>query len=94
MRPYLGPLSLAMVRAVERSLVPCSLNIVLKKVPDSVRGYHSDSYYFRRLVALALEKYIIGKVHRDGDKVSFRFYKKRLPEGQEKMDPHLEEERP
>ena len=34
---------------------------------------HTDIWYFRRLVALALEGRIEGKVYRTGDKVAIKF---------------------
>jgi len=35
-----------------------------------------DQFWFRRLVALALEGYIKAKVYREGDEVSIRFRRK------------------
>ena len=76
----LGPVSQAILDYVNWRAGDISLFRVINYAAGETGARHTESWYFRRLAALALEGHIMAVVHRDGDKLAFRF--RRLPEAE------------
>jgi len=74
----LGPVSQAILDHVNWSFGYVELFRVIDEAARRTGARHTENWYFRRLVALALEGHIEAKVYRTGDQLAFRF--RRLPE--------------
>jgi len=69
----LGPVSQAVLDYVNDSFGYVEFFRVINAAARVTETSHSESWYFRRLVALALEGRIEATVRRDGDNVTIRF---------------------
>jgi len=69
----LGPVSQAILDHVNSAFGYIVLFKMIYEVSRRTKVSHTDSWYFRRLVALALEGRIEGRVYRDGDDLFIRF---------------------
>ena len=69
----LGPVSEAILDYVNSAFGSIIFFKMIYEVARTTGVSHTDNWYFRRLVALALEGRIEGKVYRTGDKVTVRF---------------------
>jgi len=69
----LGPISQAILDYVNSAFGSIVFFKMIYEVARTTGVSHTDNWYFRRLVALALEGRIEGRVYRTGDKVTVRF---------------------
>lgn len=69
----LGPVSQAILDYVNSAFGSIVFFKMIYEVSRVTGDSHTDNWYFRRLVALALEGRIEGRVYRTGDKVTIRF---------------------
>ena len=69
----LGPVSQAILDHVDSAFGYIVFFKMIYEVARTTGVSHTDNWYFRRLVALALEGRIEGKVYRTGDKVAIKF---------------------
>jgi len=69
----LGPISQAILDYVNSAFGHIVFFKMIYEVARTTGASHTDNWYFRRLVALALEGRIEGRVYRTGDKVTVRF---------------------
>lgn len=69
----LGPVSEAILDYVNSAFGSIIFFKMIYEVTRTTGVSHTDNWYFRRLVALALEGRIEGRVYRTGDKVTVRF---------------------
>ena len=69
----LGPVSQAILDYVNSAFGHIIFFRMIEEVARMTGTSHTNNWYFRRLVALALEGRIEGKVYRTGDKVTVRF---------------------
>ena len=69
----LGPVSQAILNYIDRRDGYIELFKMICEVSRKTGTYHTDNWYFRRLVALSIEGRIEAKVYRTGDKVPIRF---------------------
>ncbi len=69
----LGPVSQAILDYVDSTFGSIVFFRMIYEIARVTGVSHTDNWYFRRLVALALEGRIEGKVYRTGDKVVIRF---------------------
>lgn len=80
MTKELGPVSQAILDYIDRRAGYVELFRMIYEVARKTGAYHTDNWWFRRLVAMALEGHIEGKVYRTGDDVAIRF--RRLQEAE------------
>lgn len=71
----LGPISKALLDVVKGSFGYITISDVVTEATKRSR-WHSGEWWFRRLVALAVEGYIEAKVYRDGDAIAIKFRRK------------------
>ena len=69
----LGPISQAILDYVNSAFGYIVFFRMIFEVARTTGVSHTDNWYFRRLVALALEGRIEGRVYRTGDKMAIRF---------------------
>ena len=69
----LGPVSQAILDYVNSAFGSIVFFKMIYEVARTTGVSHTNNWYFRRLVALALEGRIEGRVHRTGDNVAIRF---------------------
>lgn len=69
----LGPVSQAILEYVNSAFGYIILFKMIYEVSKKTNVSHTDSWYFRRLVALALEGRIEARVYRTGDNVAIQF---------------------
>ena len=69
----LGPISQAILDYVNSAFGYIVFFRMIYEVARTTGVSHTDNWYFRRLVALALEGRIEGRVYRTGDKMAIRF---------------------
>ena len=69
----LGHVSQAIMDYVDSAFGYIVFFHMIREVARMTGVSHTDNWYFRRLVALALEGRIEGKVYRTGDKVAIKF---------------------
>jgi len=69
----LGPVSEAILDYVNSAFGSIVFFKMIYEVARTTGVSHTDNWYFRRLVALALEGRIEGRVYRTGDNVAIRF---------------------
>ena len=69
----LGPVSQAILDYVDSAFGHIIFFRMIDEVARMTGTSHTNNWYFRRLVALALEGRIEGRVYRTGDKVTVRF---------------------
>ncbi len=74
----LGPVSQAILDHMNATLGYIIFSRMIRDVKRKMGTSHTDAWYFRRLVALALEERIESRVFRAGDDVAIKF--KRLQE--------------
>ena len=86
----LGPVSKAILDHVNSAFGYISLFRMIRAVARKTRASHTDNWYFRRLVALALEGRIEGRVYRTWDDVAIKF--RRLQDKGLEGLPEIEEE--
>jgi len=72
----LGPASKALLERINCSFGYVELGTLVSWARAKTGHDHSTDWWYRRLVALALEGHIYAKVHRTGDKVAILFKKK------------------
>ncbi len=72
----LGPASKALLDRVNMSFGYVDLGTLVSWARAKTALGHGRIWWYRRIVALALEGYIDAKVHRDGDQIAIRFKKK------------------
>ena len=77
----LGPASKALLRLVNLSVGYVEIGPLVPWARAKSGLGHGDNWWYRRLVALALEGHIDAKVHRTGDDIALLF-KKKEAEGQ------------
>lgn len=77
----LGPISQAILDHVNSAFGYIVFFRMIHEVARVTGASHTDNWYFRRLVALALEDRIEAKVYRTGDDVAIRF--RRLRDAEE-----------
>ena len=76
----LGPVSQAILDYVDRRFGYIEIFRMIDEVARKEGAAHTNTWYFRRLVALSIEGRIEAKVYRTGDDVSIRF--RRLQEAE------------
>lgn len=81
MTEELGPVSQALLDHVNRSPGYISLYSMIHAVARKTGESHTEGWYFRRLVTLALEGRIEARVHRTGDTVTIQFRRLQEAEG-------------
>lgn len=69
----LGPISQAILDYVNSAFGYIVFFRMIYEVARTTGVSHTDNWYFRRLVALALEGRIEGRIYRTEDKVTVRF---------------------
>jgi len=69
----LGPISKAILDYVNSAFGYIVFFRMIYEVARTTGVSHTDNWYFRRLVALALEGRIEGRIYRTEDKVAIRF---------------------
>jgi len=69
----LGPASKALLDVVNETFGFISQYDTIAEAATRTDVWHSENWWFRRLVALALESRIEVHLHREGDSVAFRF---------------------
>ncbi|MCK4697191.1 MAG: hypothetical protein KAT53_02670 [Dehalococcoidia bacterium] len=69
----LGPVSQAILDHVNSVFGSIVFFRMIYEVSQKMDVSHTNDWYFRRLVALALEGRIEGKIYRTGDKVAIKF---------------------
>lgn len=72
----LGPASKALLERVNLSFSYVEIGTLISWAMAKTGLGHSTDWWYRRLVALALEDYIEAKVHRTGDDIAIKFRKK------------------
>ncbi|GAH81003.1 unnamed protein product [marine sediment metagenome] len=72
----LGPASKALLERVNMSYSYVELGTLISWAKTKTGLGHGRIWWYRRLVALALQGYIDAKVHRDGDQIAILFKKK------------------
>ena len=72
----LGPASKALLERVNLSYSYVELGTLISWARAKTALSHGHTWWYRRLVALALEGHIDAKVHRDGDQIAILFKKK------------------
>ena len=72
----LGPASKALLERVNLSFGYVEFGTLVSWARAKTGHTHSKDWWYRRLVALALEGHIDAKVHRTGDKIAILFKKK------------------
>lgn len=68
-----GPVSQAILDYVNSTFGFISFNKLQNAISDKLNSLHPELWYYRRLVALALEGRIEADVRRDGDKLLVKF---------------------
>ena len=76
----LGPVSQAILDHVNSAFGYIEIFRMIDRVARRTGARHTNPWYFRRLVTLALEGHIEAKVYRTGDQVAIRF--RRLQEAE------------
>ena len=69
----LGPISQAILDYVNGTVGYLVMYRLILNVARETGASHTENWYFRRLVALALENRINATVFRDGDSLTVRF---------------------
>ena len=69
----LGPVSQAILDYVNETVGFLKMYRLIREVAQETGVSHTQDWYFRRLVALALEGRINAKVFRDGERVAVMF---------------------
>jgi len=69
----LGPVSQAILNYVDETGGYLIIYKLIREVARETGASHTENWYFRRLVALALEGRIKATVRRDGDSLTVRF---------------------
>ena len=69
----LGPISQAILDYVNGTVGYLTMYRLIRDVALETGASHTENWYFRRLVALALEGRIKAMVFRDGDSLTVRF---------------------
>jgi len=69
----LGPVSQAILDYVNSAFGSIVFFRMIYEVSKKMNVSHTDSWYFRRLVALALEGRIEGRAYRTGDNLAIKF---------------------
>ena len=69
----LGPISQSILDYVNSAFGSIVFFEMIHEVARTTGASHTNNWYFRRLVALALEGRIEGRVYRAADKVTVRF---------------------
>ena len=77
----LGPVSQAILDYVNSAFGYIVFFRMIREVARKMKVSHTDNWYFRRLVALALEGRIEGRVYRTGDDVAIKFRRRRARAG-------------
>jgi len=77
----LGPASKALLERVNMSFSTVEIGTLVSWARAKTGLGHSSYWWYRRLMALALEGRIEAKVYRTGDKVAIMFRKKQETEG-------------
>lgn len=72
----LGPASKALLDRVNLYPTYVDLGTVISYARAKTAFGHGNNWWYRRLVALALEGYIEAKVHRTGDDIAIKFRRK------------------
>jgi len=72
----LGPASKALLERVNLSFGYVELGTLVSWARRKTGLGHGSNWWYRRLVALALEGHIDAKVHRTGDQIAILFKKK------------------
>jgi len=73
----LGPASKAILERINHSFGNISLGDCINWCRKKTRLGHTEYWWYRRIMALALEGHIEARVYRTGDKVTTLFRKKR-----------------
>ena len=73
----LGPASKALLERVNTSFGNITIEDTIVWAKRKTKLSHDDQWWYRRLVALALEGYIDTRVYRTGDKITILFRKKK-----------------
>jgi len=76
----LGPVSQAILDYVDGAFGYIGGYIMMAQISRKTGTSHSGPWYFRRLVALALEGRIEARVYRTGDDVAIRFRRLQEPD--------------
>lgn len=76
----LGPASKALLERVNMSFGYVELGTLVSWARAKTALGHGRIWWYRRLVALALEGHIDAKVHRDGDQIAILFRRKKEAE--------------
>jgi len=69
----IGPVSQAILDYVNSAFGSIVFFRMIYEVSKKMNVSHTDNWYFRRLVALALEGRIEGRVYRTGDNLAIKF---------------------
>jgi len=77
----LGPASQALLDRVKLSFGYVELGTLISWAKAKTGFGHSRDWWYRRIVALALEGHIEAKVYRTGDQVAIRFRRLQEAEG-------------
>jgi len=77
----LGPVSQSILDYVNLNPWPVEIYRMIHHVARVTGARHTNQWYLRRLVALALEGRIEAKVQRTGDQVAIRFRRLQEAEG-------------
>ena len=72
----LGPASKALLDRVNLSFGYVEIGTIISWARKKTGLGHGKDWWYRRLVALAIEGYIEAKVHRTGDDIAILFKKK------------------
>ena len=76
----LGPASKALLDRITESFGYGELGALIYWAKTKTGYHHSEAWWYRRIVALALEGYIEAKVYRNGDDVALRFRRRQEDE--------------
>ena len=77
----LGPASKTLLERVNLSYGYVEQGTLISWARRKTGLRHGSNWWYRRLVALALEGYIDAKVYRTGDKIAILFRRKKEAEG-------------
>ena len=77
----LGPISKALLDVVNETFGFITPQKVTLEAANKTDAWHSNEWWFRRLVALALEGRIEGHVFRKDDEVTINFRRRQEAEG-------------
>ena len=77
----LGPASKALLERVNMSFGNVELGTLISWARAKTGLGHSSNWWYRRIVALALERRIDARVYRTGDKIALLFRKKKEGKG-------------